>query len=135
MIMSNIQKGINILLLVDNVPVAGQLNVSFNRSMTPINITNKINGEWETSLSGIKNWKIDCNGAYILGIESFQKLEEAFMKNEYISVKLQTSFGEYSGEALITDFPLSSQYNDSYKYKISLLGTGKLNATIDEVLY
>ena len=57
------------------------------------------------------------------------------MKNESISVKLQTSFGEYSGEALITDFPLSSQYNDNYKYKISLLGTGKLNATIDEVLY
>jgi len=135
MIMSNIQKGINILLLLDNTPVAGQLNVNFNRSMAPINITNKIDGEWEVSLSGVKNWRIDCNGAYILGVGSFQQLEEAFMNNKSVNVKLQTSFGEYTGEALLTDFPLSSQYNDSYKYRISLLGTGKLNAVVDEVLY
>ena len=133
--MSNIQKGINILLLLDNTPVAGQLNVNFERSMSPIDITNKINGEWKTSLTGIKNWKIVCNGAYILSADSYKKLEDAFMNNKSVEVKLQTSSGEYVGEALITDFPLSSIYNDSYKYRISLLGTGKLTATIDGVLY
>ena len=133
--MSNIQKGINILLLLDNTPVAGQLNVNFERSMSPIDITNKINGEWKTSLTGIKNWKIVCNGAYILSADSYKKLEDAFMNNKSVEVKLQTSSGEYVGEALITDFPLSSIYNDSYKYRISLLGTGRLTATIDGVLY
>ena len=133
--MSNIQKGINILLLLDDTPVAGQLNVNFERSMSPIDITNKINGEWKTSLTGIKNWKIVCNGAYILSADSYKKLEDAFMNNKSVGVKLQTSSGEYVGEALITDFPLSSIYNDSYKYRISLLGTGRLTATIDGVLY
>ena len=133
--MSNIQKGINILLLLDNVPVAGQLNVNFERSMSPIDITNKINGEWETSLIGLKNWRIVCNGAYVLSADSLKELEDAFMNNKSIGVRLQTSSGEYKGEALITDFPLSSVYNDSYKYRISLLGTGKLMATIDGVLY
>lgn len=133
--MSNIQKGINILLLLDDTPVAGQLNVNFERSMSPIDITNKINGEWKTSLTGIKNWKIVCNGAYILSADSYKKLEDAFMNNKSVGVKLQTSSGEYVGEALIIDFPLSSIYNDSYKYRISLLGTGKLTATIDGVLY
>ena len=53
--MSNIQKGINILLLLDDSPVAGQLNVNLDRSLIPIDITNKITGEWQTSLVGIKS--------------------------------------------------------------------------------
>lgn len=133
--MSNIQKGINILLLLDDTPLAGQMGVSFHRSMSPIDITNKINGEWSTSLSGIKNWKIDCNGAYVLNADSFSKLEDAFMNNKPLSVKIQTSSGFYSGTALLTDFPLSSIYNDSYKYRISLLGTDKLTVEVDGTLY
>lgn len=133
--MSNIQKGINILLLLDDSPVAGQLNVNLDRSLIPIDITNKITGEWQTSLVGIKSWKIICNGAYILNAESYKKIEDAFMKNKSIKVKLQTSSGFYSGEALIVDFPLSSTYDDSYKYRISLLGTGSLRAEIDGILY
>ena len=57
------------------------------------------------------------------------------MNNKSIKVKLQTSNGNYVGDALITDFPLSSIYNDSYKYRISLLGTGDLTAEIDDILY
>ena len=42
-----IQSGIDIVVKVDDKPIAGQLNATLNRSMSPIDITNKINGDWK----------------------------------------------------------------------------------------
>ena len=123
-----IQSGIDIVLKIDNKPVAGQLNATLNRSMSPIDITNKINGNWKESLSGLHSWKIRCNGMYVVGAEALQKIEDAFMNNEEISVSITFGGKNYFGQCLITDCPVSSKYNAQFKYDISLLGTGELHS-------
>ena len=122
-----IQAGIDVVLKINNKPVAGQLNATLNRSMTPINITNKINGNWKENLGGLRSWKIKCGGLYAVNAEGLQALEDAFMNNEEIDVSIVFNGKNYFGRALITDYPVSAQYNVQFKYDISLLGTGELH--------
>lgn len=122
-----IQKGIDIVIKIGGKPVAGQQNASLIRSMVPINITNKITGDWQESLSGLRSWRVGCGGLYVLNAESLQALEDAFMNNEEVEVSISTGDKNYSGRALITDYPLSSIFNVQFKYNLSLLGVGALN--------
>ena len=121
-----IQAGLNVVLKIDGKPVAGQQNATLNRSMAPINITNKINGDWKESLGGTHTWKVRCGGLYVVSAESLQALEDAFMNNEEIDISITFNGKNYFGRALITDFPVSSKYNEQFKYDIQLLGTGEL---------
>ena len=122
-----IQKGIDIVIKIGDKPVAGQQNATLIRSMVPINITNKINGDWQESLSGLRSWRVGCGGLYVLNAESLHALEDAFMNNEEVEVSISTGEKNYFGRALITDYPLSSIFNAQFKYNLSLLGVGALN--------
>ena len=42
----DVQRGVGVVLYVNGVAVAGQENAVLQRNMSPINITNKINGDW-----------------------------------------------------------------------------------------
>ena len=121
-----IQKGIDIVLKVGDKPVAGQQGATFARAMSPIDITNKINGEWSESLAGLRTWRATCNGLYVINAESLEMLENAFMNNIEITVSIAFGGKNYFGHALITDYPLSSIYNAQFKYNLSLLGVGEL---------
>ena len=121
-----VQRGVDVVLMVHDIPVAGQQNASLTRSMTPIDITNKIFGSWKESLSGTKTWKVSCSGMYVKNAESYKALEDAFMNNKELSVKLIMDNHSYVGQALITDFPLNAVFNNQFKYTLQLLGTGEL---------
>ena len=123
-----IQRGIDIVLYINNKPVAGQQGASLNRSMAPIDITNRITGDWTESMIGLRNWRVVCNGLYVVNAESLQALEDAFMNNDEVSVAIVTGNKNYFGRVLITDFPVSSIYNAQFKYNLSLLGTGELKS-------
>ncbi len=49
-----IQPGIDVVLSINGKPVAGQQNATLNRSMSPMDITNKMNEEWKDSRDGIR---------------------------------------------------------------------------------
>ena len=122
-----IQAGIDIVLKINNKPVAGQLSATLNRSMVPIDITNKITGDWKESLGGSHTWRIKCDGLYVVNAESLAELENAFMNNEEIDISISFGGQNYFGQVLITDYPVSSIYNAQFKYNISLLGVGELH--------
>ena len=122
-----IQTGIDIVLKVNNKSIAGQLNATLSRSVASIDITNKINGDWKEHLGGTHTWRVKCSGLYILNAESLAILEDAFMNNDEIDVSIIYNGKNYFGRALITDYPLSSNYNAQFKYNLTLLGTGELH--------
>ena len=121
-----IQKGIDVVLKINGKPVAGQQGAILNRSMSPIDITNKITGDWSESLAGIRTWRINCNGLFVVNAESLEALEEAFMTNTEIEVSVIVDGKNYFGRVLITDYPVSAIFNAQFKYNISLLGVGEL---------
>ena len=123
-----IQSGVDVILKINGVPVAGQLGANLMRSMSPINITNKINANWGDNLAGVKTWRVSCNGMFVVNANSLQMLEDAFMNNEEIDVSLRINGKNYFGRVLITDYPVSSTYNAQFSYNLSLLGTGELQS-------
>ena len=100
-----IQRGIDVVLKIGGKPVAGQQNAVLNRSVAPVGITNKIDGNWSESLGGTHTWKIKCNGMYVVDAASLQELEDAFMNNEEIEASIGFNNKNYFGRCLIVDFP------------------------------
>ena len=123
---NKVQSGIGVVLSIDEIPVAGQENASLNRSMNAIDITNKINSEWQESLAGVKTWSIHCGGIYVKNSKGFNDLEKAFMDNKEITVEVILDDQSYKGKALIIDFPLHTVFNTQFKYSLKLLGVGEL---------
>lgn len=121
-----VQRSIDVVLIVDGIKVAGQQNATLSRSMVPIDITNQINGEWRQSIAGVKSWDVSCGGSYVKDEDSLGLLEDAFVNNKEIEVKIVIGKKAYAGQALITDFPLNAVFNTQFKYAIKLLGTGEL---------
>jgi predicted secreted protein len=113
-----VQRGVGVVLMVNDIPVAGQQNASLTRSMVPIEITNKIDGSWKESISGSKTWKVSCGGMYVKNAESYKALENAFMNNEELTIKIMMDNHSYVGQALITNFPLNAVFNSQFKYTL-----------------
>lgn len=124
--MNNTQKGIDVVLKIGETVLAGQLNATLNQTMFPIDITNKIKGEWKKSLGGIKQWSIACEGMYVKNAETYALLQTAFNNNTLIDVEVIMDTHRYTGKALLTEFPIISSYNSTSKYKVRLLGDGEL---------
>ena len=122
----DISRSVDVAIFINDKPLGAQTEATLNRSASSIEITNKINGEWEENLVGKKSWNIDCGGLYVVDNEALQILEQSFMKSEPITVKFGTKTFQYSGKALITDFPLGAVYDEEFKYSLKLLGTGPL---------
>lgn len=119
-------RGIDAIVYIDDKPVGGQKNCILNRMMTPINITNKITGEWSDSIAGLKSWNLTCQGMFIKDEESFDQLEQAFYDGEKVKVKMSDNNRSYEGEALIVNFPITATYNDTFAYSITFTGAGEL---------
>lgn len=119
-------KGIDAVVLINDKIIGGQQNCTLNRQMTPIKITNKINGTWDDSIAGTRSWSINCTGLFIKDQEAWNILENAFKTGQRVTVKLTDGTKNYTGEALVTRMPLKAIFNKAYTYSITLLGVGAL---------
>lgn len=128
-------RGIDILVSVNTgtealpvyTAVGGQRGATLNRSSETIDVSNKVSGDWKKSISGLKEWSVDADGLLALTDAGFEALETAF--NNSVEVLIQIAKGTdlvYSGNAIITDFPIEAPYDDVATYSVSFTGTGAL---------
>ena len=128
--MSNVARSIDTVIRLNGVALGGQQGANLIRQTEAIDITNRISGEWAESLVGKKSWNIVCSGLYIINDRAFNLLEDAFMNNKTVEVLISFGSTKLKGNAIITDFPLSSVFNKEFKYNIKLLGTGALTPEV-----
>ena len=122
MLRDNVQQGRFVAIWINGNLVAGAQSVRLQQSMATVEITNQIKPEWEEYLPGPKNWRIDCGGFYIKDSNALDEIKRCFMLSEPVEVEMDGR----KGTALIVDFPLETDYDDQYQYRIQLLGTGAL---------
>lgn len=128
--------GANILLCVWNsdgtslLAVAGQQNLTINRSADSIEINSKdTEGGWKSKIAGMKEWSIDTDGMYVLSDDSHKALTTAYNNGDLLCVKVinkKTSKGLFGGLATVTDYTLEAPYDDAMTYSITLDGNGAL---------
>lgn len=125
-----LHRGVDVILSINSKIIGGQTNADLTRTMSPIKVTNKINGDWEKSLAGVKSWKLTCKGFIVKDELSFQELENSFNSGLEVSLSLNDGVKTYTGNALITNFPVAAPYDDNFSYDITFLGVSEL--TINE---
>lgn len=108
--------------------LAGQQGASLSRSAETIDATSKdTEGGWTESLAGFKSWSIDADGCFVESDEAYNTLETSFLSSESVPVYIEFPSGtKYSGQVIITDFPLEMPFDDLVKYSLSLQGSGAL---------
>ena len=62
-------KGFDVLIKVDNKIVVAQVNADLRRAATTSDISNLIALDWADSLVHLKNWSVQCSGAYVVDDE------------------------------------------------------------------
>ena len=89
---TNFGRSVDIILYIDGLPLGGQQSANLSRQSRLIDITNRINSDWEEALGGTKSWSVMCSGIYVINDEALALLEDAFMNNKSITVALNTGF-------------------------------------------
>ena len=119
-------RGLQILIYIDGEKVCGQKDAILNQTANFSDISNRIEKKWEKSIVAERSWNIKCNGLVIKNADSFKKMETAFLNGTPIAIVLMDDDKKFKGNALISSFPLTANYNDSFLYNITLTGTGEL---------
>lgn len=122
----NIKRSKDIVLSINGKPLCAQKNIDLERSAAPIDITNKIDGAWQSNLQGVKSWKVNCSGVFVVDEDSFVTIENAFQDGSPVEVKILEDGVGYSGNAIIISFPINVDYEDALTYRLKLLGDGPL---------
>lgn len=119
-------RGLQILIYINGEKVCGQKDAILNQTANFSDISNRIEKKWEKSIVAERSWNIKCNGLVIKNADSFKKMETAFLNGTPIAIVLMDDDKKFTGNALISSFPLTANYNDSFLYNITLTGTGEL---------
>lgn len=137
--------GVDVLLKVksktDNtlIVVGGQTGASLKRQASTIDVSDKTNAGWSSSLVGLKSWSLDADGFVMLGDEGQELLEEAFDNRETVYVEIRigadTDANGYTltGEAVITELDNEFAQDDAVTYSLSLEGSTPLARTVGAV--
>jgi len=126
--MENI-KGIDFILEVQQganfVQVGGQQGATLNRSKESIETTSKDSAGWRNRVGGIKEWGIEADGLLVINNQGYTLLENSFMNDTKLNVRIGTPSGQrFSGEVIVTDFPLEAGFEDMATYSVTLEGCG-----------
>ena len=121
-------RGIDFVIKIDTDVVGGQRGATLNRDVDTIDTTHKAStGEWRGNDISFKQWSVDADGLVVESDAAFAALEAAFTAGDTVDVEMETASGaKYSGDALITSFPMEAPYDDAATFSVSLLGTGAL---------
>lgn len=132
------EKGIDFLLKVNTgtdvtpvwTTVGGQRGATLNRSSDTIETTSKDSDGYKSYEPSFKDWTIDADGLVVTDDTGWLALETAFEAGEKIKVQFVTASGDdYTGDVIITDFPVEAPYDDVSTYSVSLQGSGKPTKT------
>lgn len=119
-------KGFDVLIKIHGQPVGAQMNATLKRSAQTSDISNLIALDWADSLVHLKNWSVDCNGAYVVNDDGLDALEEAFAKGAEVELQVESPSVKFNGKAVITNFPLGAMFDKDMTYNLSFLGKGEL---------
>lgn len=119
-------KGVDAIIYLGSTPLAGQKNAKLNRQTKVVDVTNEIEKDWARSLPATKSWSVTCSGMFIKDSQAFSILENAYVNGTLLSIELRGAEGVYTGSAYLTQFPLSTNFSDTFTYSLTFVGSGAL---------
>ena len=132
-----VTKGLDILVYVPDaggsskVAIGGQKGCTLSMEADSIDVSNKNDFGWASTIGGAKSWTVSCDGQFITDDVGQKKLMECFVNGTEVDVEMKNT-GEtvyFAGKASITSIEVDAQFDDVATLSIELTGVGALKVT------
>ena len=127
-----VTKGLDILIYVgadsNKKAIGGQKGCTLSMEADSIDVSNKNDFGWASTIGGAKSWSVACDGQFIADDQGQQALFDAFVAGTDVQVEMKNT-GEtvyFAGKASITSIEVDAQFDDVATLSIELTGVGAL---------
>ena len=132
-----VTKGLDILVYVPDaggsskVAIGGQKGCTLSMEADSIDVSNKNDFGWASTIGGANSWTVSCDGQFITDDVGQKKLMDCFVAGTEVDVEMKNT-GEtvyFAGKASITSIEVDAQFDDIATLSIELTGVGALKVT------
>ena len=124
-----VTKGLDILVYVGSKAVGGQKGCTLTMEAETIDVSNKNDFGWASTIGGAKSWSVSCDGQFIANDEGQKALMSAFVAGTEVQVETKNTAQSiyFAGKAAITSLEVDAQFDDVATMTIELQGIGALS--------
>ena len=132
-----VTKGLDILVYVPDasgsskVAIGGQKGCTLSMEADSIDVSNKNDFGWASTIGGAKSWTVSCDGQFITDDVGQKKLMDCFVAGTEVDVEMKNKDSSvyFAGKASITSIEVDAQFDDVATLSIELTGVGALKVT------
>ena len=127
-----VTRGLDILVYVggegQRKAIGGQKGCTLSMEADTIDISNKNDFGWASTIGGAKSWSVSCDGQFIADDQGQQALFDAFVAGTEVQVEMKNSAESvyFAGKAAITSLEVDAQFDDVCTLSMELQGIGAL---------
>ena len=123
-----VTKGLDILVYVGTKAVGGQKGCTLTMEADTIDVSNKNDFGWASTIGGAKSWSVSCDGQFIANDEGQKALMDAFVAGTEVQVEMKNTANSiyFAGKAAITSLEVDAQFDDVATMTMELQGIGAL---------
>ena len=127
-----VTKGLDILIYVgessNKKAIGGQKGCTLSMEADSIDVSNKNDFGWASTIGGAKSWSVSCDGQFITDDQGQKALMDAFIAGTEVQVEMKNTAESiyFAGKASITSIEVDAQFDDIATLSIELTGVGAL---------
>ena len=131
-----VTRGLDILIYVgaesQKKAIGGQKGCTLTMEADTIDVSNKNDFGWASTIGGAKSWSVSCDGQFIAGDQGQEALFDAFVAGTDVQVEMKNAAESvyFAGKAAITSLEVDAQFDDVCTLSMELQGIGAL--TVDK---
>ena len=112
--------------------IGGQKGCTLTMEADTIDVSNKNDFGWASTIGGAKSWSVACDGQFIADDAGQQALFDAFVAGTDVQVEMKNTAESvyFAGKAAITSLEVDAQFDDVCTLSMELQGIGAL--TVDK---
>ena len=127
-----VTRGLDLLVYagtgVSKQAIGGQKGCTLTMEADTIDISNKNDFGWASTIGGAKSWSVSCDGQFVADDAGQQALFDAFVAGTEVDIEMKNT-GEsvyFAGKAAITSLEIDAQFDDVCTLSMELQGIGAL---------
>ena len=127
-----VTKGLDLLVYagtgVSKQAIGGQKGCTLTMEADTIDISNKNDFGWASTIGGAKSWSVSCDGQFVADDAGQQALFDAFVAGTEVDIEMKNTAESvyFAGKAAITSLEIDAQFDDVCTLSMELQGVGAL---------
>ena len=108
--------------------IGGQKGCTLTMEADTIDISNKNDFGWASTIGGAKSWSVSCDGQFVADDTGQQALFDAFVAGTEVDIEMKNAAESvyFAGKAAITSLEIDAQFDDVCTLSMELQGIGAL---------